>query len=54
MLKKLWARVTRRGTQQTGGYVEPLEMATDTSSLYQVFRLTMAQINAAEEAYFAS
>lgn len=53
MLKKLWARVTRRDTQQTGGYVEPLETATDVNSLYQVFLLTMARINAAEEAYFA-
>lgn len=53
MLKKLWALVTRRGTQPTGGYVEPLETAADTSSLYQVFMLTMERINAAKEAYFA-
>lgn len=53
MLKKLWAKVTRRGIHQTGGYVEPLETATDTNSLYQVFMITMARINAAEEAYFA-
>lgn len=53
MLKKLLARVTHRGIQQTGGYVEPLETATDTNSLYQVFMLTMVLINEAEEAYFA-
>nr|DAJ39213.1 MAG TPA: hypothetical protein [Caudoviricetes sp.] len=53
MLKKLWAKVTRRGIPQPGGYVEPLETATDTSSLYQVYMLTMARIDAAEEAYFA-
>ena len=53
MLKKLWAKVTRRGIQQTNGYVEPLETATDANSLYQVFMRTMECINAAEEAYFA-
>lgn len=52
MLKKLWAKVTRRGIQQPGWYIEPLETATDTNSLYQVFMRTMARINAAEEAYF--
>lgn len=52
MLRKLWAKVTRRGAQQTGVYVEPLETATDTNSLYQVFMRTMMRINAAEEAYF--
>lgn len=53
MLKKLWAKVTRRGTQHTGEYVEPFETATDTNSLYQVFMRTVVRINAAEEAYFA-
>lgn len=53
MLKKLWARVTRRGIQRPGWYIEPLETATDTNSLYQVFMRTMMRINAAEEAYFA-
>lgn len=53
MLKKLWAKVTRRSIRHTGGYVEPLETATDTNSLYQVFMLTMVRINEAEEAYFA-
>lgn len=52
MLKKLWARVTRRGIQQPGGYVEPIETATDANSFYQVFMRTMARINTAEEAYF--
>lgn len=53
MLKKLWAKVTRRGTQYTSEYVEPFETATDTNSLYQVFMRTVVRINAAEEAYFA-
>lgn len=53
MLKKLWAKVTRRGTQHTGEYVESFETATDTNSLYQVFMRTVVRINAAEEAYFA-
>lgn len=53
MLKKLWAKVTRRGIQHTGEYVEPFETATDTNSLYQVFMRTVVRINAAEEAYFA-
>ena len=52
MLKKLWAKVTHRGTQQANGYVEPFETATDANSLYQVFMRTMARINAAEEAYY--
>lgn len=52
MLKKLWARVTRRSIETPGAYVEPPETATDTNSLYQVFMLTMARINAAEEAYY--
>lgn len=53
MLKKLWAKITRWSTETPGGYVEPLETATDANSLYQVFMCTMARINAAEEAYFA-
>lgn len=51
-MKKLWAKVTRRVGEDPGGYVEPLETATDANSLYQVFMLTMARINAAEEAYY--
>lgn len=53
MLKKLWAKVTRRGTKPLGEYVESFDTATDTNSLYQVFVRTMARINEAEEAYFA-
>lgn len=52
MLKKLWANVTRRSSERPGVYVEPLETATVDNSLYQVFMLTMARINAAEEAYY--
>lgn len=52
MLKKLWEKVTRRGIQQPGWYVEPIETATDTNSLYQVFMRTRERINAAEEAYY--
>lgn len=52
MLKKLWARVTRRSSERPGVYVEPLEMATVDNSLYQVFMRTMMRINEAEEAYF--
>ena len=52
MLKKLWAKVTRRSIETPGAYVEPFETATDANSLYQVFLRTMMRINAAEEAYF--
>lgn len=52
MLKKLRAKVTRRSAKTPGVYVEPLETATDTNSLYQVFMRTMMRINEAEEAYF--
>ena len=53
MLKKLWAKVTRRCNQLPGGYIEPFETATDANSLYQVYMRTMVRINEAEEAYYA-